>query len=166
MVIAETARIRVRHLTAADAIFTLQLLNQPSFIDNIADKGVRNTEDALCYLADGPIKSYHQYGYGLFMVERADTATSLGFCGLLYRDTLRETDIGFAFMPQHCGQGYALESARVVLHYGYNKLQLNRIVGLTTEHNKPSINLLTKLGMAFEKEVVMQPEKKPVLLFS
>ena len=71
MIIAETSRLRIRHLTAADAAFTCKLLNEPSFIENIADRGVRSELDALHYLADGPIKSYQQHGYGLFIVEQS-----------------------------------------------------------------------------------------------
>ena len=166
MIVAETPRLLIRHLTAADAAFTVQLLNEPSFINNIADRGVRTLEDALHYLADGPIKSYQKHGYGLFLVELASTGEALGFCGLLYRDYLLETDIGFAFLPQYWGQGYALEAAKAVVQYGYHKLCLPRIVGLTSAGNIPSVKVLTKLGLQFEKTVVMQPQQNEVMLFS
>lgn len=166
MVIAETSRLRIRHLTAADAAFTCTLLNDKSFIENIADRGVRSEIDALHYLAEGPIRSYQQHGYGLFMVEENISGAPLGFCGLLYRDYLRETDIGFAFLPQYWGKGYAVEAASAVIHFGYDKLQLKRIVGLVSAGNVASIKVLTKIGLTFEKMVQMQPSNDYVQLYS
>lgn len=166
MIVAETPRLRIRHFTAADSQFTLQLLNDASFINNIADRGVRNEHDALQYLVEGPIKSYQTYGYGLYLVEHVESAESMGMCGLIYRQDLQETDIGFAFLPQFCGQGYATEAAKAVIHYGYHKLQLPRIVGLTSAANINSINLLSKLGLQFEKTVMLPAQQQPVMLFS
>ncbi len=166
MLIAETPRLRIRQLTASDAAFTVQLLNEPSFIDNIADRGVRSELDALHYLAEGPIKSYQQHGYGLFLVESNETGQALGFCGLLFRDYLQETDIGFAFLPQYWGQGYAYEAAAAVMHFGYQQLKLKRIIGLTSAGNISSIKVLTRLGLSFEKMVQMLPSQEYVQLYS
>lgn len=166
MVIAETPRLRIRHLTAADSAFTCQLLNEPSYIENIADRGVRSELDALYYLAEGPIKSYQQHGYGLFLVENCECQTPMGFCGLLFRDYLQETDIGFAFLPQFWGKGYAIEAAAAVMHFGYDKLKLKRIVALTSAGNMASVKVLKRLGLQFEKMVQMQPTADYVQLYS
>lgn len=166
MIVAETSRLRIRHLTASDAAFTCKLLNDPAFIENIADRGVRSEIDALHYLANGPIKSYQQHGYGLFLVEECSSALPIGFCGLLFRDALQETDIGFAFLPEFCGKGYAFEAASAVLHFGYSSLKLKRIVGLTSAGNVSSIKLLNKLGLRFEKLVKLSPEDDYVQLLS
>lgn len=166
MVVAETSRLRIRHLLAADAAFICQLLNEPSFIENIADKGVRTELDALHYMAEGPVKSYQQHGYGLFLVEDNASRQPLGLCGLLFRDFLQETDIGFAFLPQYWGQGYAYEAAAAVMHFGYSKLNLKRIVGLTSAGNTTSVKLLHRLGLRFEKMVLMLPSQEYVQLYS
>ena len=166
VVVAETSRLRIRHLLAADAAFICQLLNEPSFIENIADKGVRTELDALHYMAEGPVKSYQQHGYGLFLVEDNASRQPLGLCGLLFRDFLQETDIGFAFLPQYWGQGYAYEAAAAVMHFGYSKLNLKRIVGLTSAGNTTSVKLLHRLGLRFEKMVMMLPSQEYVQLYS
>lgn len=166
MVIAETPRLKIRHFTAADTQFTLQLLNEPSFINNIADREVRNERDALNYLVNGPIKSYRQHGYGLFLVEGCTDGQAMGICGLIYRQALQETDIGFAFLPKFCRQGYATEAAKAVIHYGYNQLNLSRIIGLTHAANVKSINLLSKLGLQYEKTVQLESSPRQVMLFS
>jgi len=166
LVIAETPRLRIRHLTAADAAFTCQLLNDADFIRNIADRGVRTEQQALQYLTDGPIQSYKQHGYGLFLVEDNASSEAMGFCGLLYRDYLQETDIGFAFLPAYRGKGLAYEAAAAVMHYGYGQLKLKRIVGLTLAGNLASVAILQRLGLRFEKMVQVQPGAEFIQLYS
>ena len=89
-----------------------------------------------------------------------------GFCGLLFRDYLQETDIGFAFLPQFWGKGYAIEAAAAVMHFGYDKLKLKRIVALTSAGNMASVKVLKRLGLQFEKMVQMQPTADYVQLYS
>src|SRR5262245_10010028 len=105
MRILETDRLILRHLSAADAHFVLELLNQPSFIRFIGDKGVRTLDDARRYIAEGPVKSYELNGFGLNLVELKTFDTPIGICGILKRDTLPHPDIGFAFLPEFWNQG-------------------------------------------------------------
>ena len=61
----ETERLILRRLSIDDAEFILDLLNQPSFIQFIGDKGVRTFDDAHDYILQGPIASYERNGFGL-----------------------------------------------------------------------------------------------------
>ncbi len=61
-------RLFVRHLRADDADFILELLNEPAFLRNIGDRGVRNSADACRYIVAGPVVSYKQFGFGLYLV--------------------------------------------------------------------------------------------------
>jgi len=56
--VLETDRLILRWLKVADAEFILRLLNEPSFLRFIGDKGVRTIDDARDYLLHGPIASY------------------------------------------------------------------------------------------------------------
>src|ERR1044071_2829356 len=70
MIILETERLILRHMSPdTDAAFVIELLNQPSFVQYIGDKGVRTLEDARQYIVNGPLKSYEQNGFGLYTVE-------------------------------------------------------------------------------------------------
>ena len=111
MTVLETKRLILRRLCADDAEFILELLNQPSFLRYIGDKGVRNTEDAIRYIQTGPVASYDRFGFGLYLVELKESDVSIGMCGLLKRETLPDVDIGFAFLPGYWSQGYAFEAA-------------------------------------------------------
>lgn len=148
----ETARLSIRHLGAGDEPFILELLNDPDFLKNIGDRNVRNLEDAAAYILKGPAASYEKHGFGLFHVGLKDSGTSIGICGLLKRDSLEDVDIGFAYLKPYRGKGYALEAAQALLEFGWN-LGLKRIVAITAPHNEPSMRLLGKLGMKFERTI-------------
>ncbi len=95
--VCETPRLLIRRLDATDAPFILRLLNEPSFLENIGDRGVRSLDDARAYLAKGPLASYEQHGFGLFHVSLKAGGDAIGMCGLLKRDWLDAPDVGFAF---------------------------------------------------------------------
>ena len=166
MKILETERLIIRHLTTDDTAFILELLNEPSFIQNIGDRNVRTEEDARRYLLNGPIESYDKNGFGLFMVELKDTFVSIGMCGLIKRDNLPDADVGFAFLPKYWMKGYALESAFAVLKFAKENCGLKRILGIVNPDNSASIRVLEKLGLKFERMVKMPQDDFEIKMFS
>ena len=166
MVVLQTDRLSLRHLSMADSDFILQLLNEPSFIKNIGDKGVRTLEDARAYITNGPMASYQKHGFGLWLVEAKQSGARVGICGLLKRDVLDYVDIGYALLPEFWSQGYGLESATAVLSFARERLGLKRIVAVVSPHNQSSIRLLEKIGFAFEKMVRLSPEAEEIKLFA
>lgn len=165
-IVLETARLTLRELTLGDAGFILGLLNEPSFLRFIGDKGVRNLDDASEYLRQGPIASYRQFGFGLFLVQLRESGTAIGMCGLLKRPNLDDVDVGFAFLPGFWSRGYAFESASAVVAYGKGVFGLQRIVGLVRPDNQGSIRVLEKLGLRFERIVNIAGEGAEDKLFA
>lgn len=155
----ETGRLLLREFTADDAAFVLRLVNEPAFLRYIGDRGVRTLDDARSYIADGPVASYARHGHGLMRVVRKDDGVEVGMCGVLKRDTLPDPDIGFSFFPEYWSQGYALESARAVMHHARATLGLGRILAVTTVDNEPSMRLLGRLGFRFERMVSLWSEE-------
>jgi [ribosomal protein S5]-alanine N-acetyltransferase len=151
----ETQRLTLRRLDFDDAPFLVKLLNEPSFIENIGDRGVRCIEDAHRYLREGPMAMYDRYGFGLWHTARKD-GVAVGMCGLLKRDNLPDVDVGYAFLPQFWGQGFAHEAAAATLRHGAKKFGLTRVVGVVSEGNTGSIRVLEKLGMSFERMFSMR----------
>ena len=164
--ILETDRLRLRELTPGDAEFMLGLLNEPSFIQNIGDRGVRTLEGARTYILDGPVASYEKHGFGLWLVETKESGTPIGICGLLKRDALEDADIGYALLPQHWSKGYALESASAVLSYAREKLGLRRVVAITDARNQSSIRLLEKIGFRYERMIKLSEDAPELKLFA
>jgi RimJ/RimL family protein N-acetyltransferase len=165
MIVLETERLVLRRLSSDDAEFILELLNQPSFLHYIGDKGVRNNDDALNYIQTGPVASYERFGFGLYLVELKDTAVPIGICGLLKRDSLPDVDVGFAFLPDYWSRGYAFEAAAAVMNYGREVLGLRRIVAITSLDNDASIRLLEKMGLKFEGLIKLAEGQPEVKLF-
>lgn len=166
MKVIETQRLILAHLCDEDASFILKLLNEPSFIQYIGDKKVRTLDDARLYIQNGPVKSYEQNGFGLNRVELKSNGRTIGISGLVKRDTLPEPDIGFAFLPEYWGQGYAFESAAAVMNHARNTLQLKRILAITSPDNDRSARLLGRIGLAFEKMIKLSKDGDEVKLFS
>ena len=166
MYVIETARLGLRHLTGDDATFMLDLLNQPSFIENIGDRGVRTLDDARVYIENGPVASYARHGFGLYLVVVKDSGEAAGICGLVKRDGLDDVDIGFALLPAHWKKGYGVESALAVRNYAAGVLGLRRLVAITAPANWPSIRVLEAIGLAFERMVRLTPEAEELKLFS
>jgi RimJ/RimL family protein N-acetyltransferase len=151
MLVLETERLLLRPLTTDDAPFILTLLNEPSFLRFIGDKKVRNLEDARQYILTGPMASYERHGLGLLAVELKASQTPIGMCGLLKREELPDPDIGFAYLPDFWGQGFAFEAAKAVMNDAREGLKLNRVLAIVNPDNDASIKLLERLGLKFER---------------
>jgi len=165
MTILETERLVIRRLSADDAEFILALLNEPSFLRYIGDKGVRNIADAVRYIQTGPLASYERFGFGIYLVELKESGEPIGMCGLIKRETLPDVDIGFAFLPNFWSRGFAFEAAAAVLNYGRAVLGLRRIVAITSPDNDPSAKLLEKIGLRFERLIKLGDDPSEVRLF-
>jgi len=160
--ILETKRLRLREFTLSDSPFIIELLNSPEWIEYIGDKNVRTETQAIEYLQNGPLKSYAQNGYGLFLVETKD-GLPIGMCGIIKRDSLENPDIGFAFLKDFTGKGYAYEIASATLAHAINELKISKISAITLPHNTRSVRLLEKIGMKFIKSFPSQTGEELLL---
>jgi len=166
LLVLETERLTLRRIGPDDAGFILDLLNEPSFLLHIGDKGVRTEDDARRYIQEGPRASYQRFGFGLLLVERRGGGEPIGICGLLKREWLEDVDLGFALPPGFWGEGYAFEAASAVLAHARERLGLRRIVAITSLDNEPSIRLLAKLGFRFERIARFTPDGPELRLFA
>ena len=147
------SRIELRELVAADAPFILELLNQRSFIEHIADRGVRTLDDAQAWIDGGPRAMYAAQGHGLYRIGRLADDEPLGICGLIRRDILPLPDLGYALIDRHAGQGYALEAAQLALTDGVERLGFRAVLAIVSPGNARSVALLGKLGFHSEGDV-------------
>lgn len=166
MKIIETERLQLREITGADAEFIFELVNEPGWLQNIGDRGIRTLDDARRYISNNLAASYAKFGFGLYLVELKESGASAGMCGLIKRDSLADVDIGFAFLERFWSQGYAIESAAAVMDYARDALGLKRIVAIVSPHNRGSIKVLEKLEMHFERMIKMPAETEEVKLFA
>ncbi len=161
----ETPRLHIRCLTDEDAPFILQLVNEPSFLQNIGDRGVRSLEDAVGYIQKGPVAGYEKNGFGLLRIALKETDEPIGMCGVLKRDTLEDADLGFAFFPAYWSCGYSTEAARAVLADARDRVGLKRVAAITLPTNDRSIRSLERLGFRFERLIRMAEDADELRLY-
>lgn len=142
--------MRLREVTVKDANFIVQLLNDLDWLKYIGDRNVKDIQDAVAYIQQGPQAMYHQYGMGLLVVELLAHQQPVGLCGLLKRIELPHPDLGFAFLPEYRNQGLALEAAKLVLADARERKLTDKVLAITSIDNHQSIKLLKKLGFNFK----------------
>jgi RimJ/RimL family protein N-acetyltransferase len=146
----ETERLILRPLTAEDAAFVLAVLNDPGYLANIADRGVRTVEDAAAYIGSAQVFRYGPDGLGFNVVELRETGEPVGICGLVKRDTLDDLDVGYAILEPFSGYGYAREAGAAALAHALGPLGLARVVAITSPENAGSRRVLERIGMRYE----------------
>ncbi len=156
--ILETEHLNLLEFTYKDAVFIIKLLNSEGWLKYIGERNVKTEEEAIQYLENGPIKRYAQNGFGLYRVALKEGQESVGMCGIIKRADLEHPDIGFAFLPQFTGKGYALEIAQATVEYAMKILKKKELLGITTADNTRSIKLLECIGLKYDRNVVMNGE--------
>lgn len=164
--VIETERLILRKATEIDAPFILELLNDPSWINYLGDRGIKTVEQAVDYISSALLDMYQKFGFGMYIVDLKGQGIPLGICGLLKRDSMEDVDLGFAFLSKYQRHGYAFEAAKATLMYGREYLGLKKIVAITSTKNINSSNLLEKIGMEFERMILLPHAQEELRLFT
>jgi RimJ/RimL family protein N-acetyltransferase len=142
----ETRRLQLREVVLADAPFLLALLNDPAWLENIGDRGVRSQADAERYIGTHIRAHYQAHGYGMYAVQPKTAARPIGICGLVKRDFLPAPDLGVALLPEWAGRGYASECSRAVMVHAASVLGISQLYAIVKRENLRSVRLLERLG--------------------
>ena len=145
--ILETERCFLRELSVDDAQSFYDLNADPEVVKYTGDDTFTDVDAAKSFLKN--YNHYELYGFGRWAVINKKTNDFLGWCGLKYSSELNVVDLGFRFFRKYWNQGYATETAEACIEYGFNKLNLYKIVGRAMEANIGSVKVLEKTGMEF-----------------
>ena len=160
----QTERLLLRPFELADAAFFQQLVNTPGWLRFIGDRNIHTLQSAENYLQERILSAFEQNGYGaLVMVNTYQEP--VGMCGLFKRDALEFPDIGYALLPEHEGQGYAVEAATTVLKWALEELKFPKILAITNPDNERSQALLEKIGLVYEKRIRLSADEEELCLF-
>ena len=162
----ETERLRLRPVTVNDTGLMLAIWNDPAFIRNVSDRGIRTIEQAREAIEGGAQKLFEDYGYGPYCMSLKTDGTMIGICGLFKRENLEDPDIGFGVLPDYCGEGFAGEAAVAVVDYARNELGIKMLTAIVSPTNAPSIGLIEKLGLTFEQMITMPGDDHAICLYS
>ncbi len=142
-----TDRLIMRPFREEDGSMMYKLNEDPEVLQYTGDVQFADAATASTFLRE--YDQYEKYGVGRLVVILKETGETLGWCGLKYHPDANEYDIGYRFFKQHWGKGYATESAKAAMEYGFAILKLDRIIGRARIENPASINVFNKLGMRF-----------------
>ena len=160
----ETERLIISEITINEASFYYELVNDPTYLKFIPDKEIYSIYDAEEQITNKIIEEYKTQGFGFYLVSLKDK-TPIGMCGLIDRDGLDILDIGFSFLKEYRGKGFAFESSKAVIEFAKNTLKVDEIAAITTLHNIKSSNLLKRLGFKFDKNIFIPNDTEELRLF-
>ena len=160
----ETERLILRPMAIEDAEFFLELVNTEKWLKFIGDRKVKDIEASENYIKE---RMYPQYekGYYNYLIINKQTQEKMGSCGVYGRDFLEVPDIGFAFLPDFEGKGFAYEAAAKVKEIAIKNFGLTKISGITMEENHSSRKLLEKLGLKFQKKFFMEGDQEELMYY-
>ena len=160
-----TKRLLLKEFQLEDAAFVLELVNTPAWLQYIGDRSVYSIADAEKYLRDRLIASYATHGFGVYNAWHIEKDSPIGMCGLVNRAHLKCPDLGFAFLPNFVGKGYAFEASQAVLNFAKQELKLAELCAITLPDNLPSNGLLKKLGFELKQHIQMPDDEDELCLY-
>lgn len=155
--ILETERTYLREMTPDDAQNAFELNSDPLVIQYTGDVSFESVEEARTFLAK--YDHYEKYGFGRWAVISKETNEYLGWCGLKYSADEDEFDIGFRFHRRFWNKGFASETALACIQLGFEKLNMETIVGRAMKENLASIRVLEKCGLSFLSDYQFDDEE-------
>jgi len=164
-IIYETERLLLRPTSIEDAEFILELFNTPDWLKYIGDRNVLSVESAREYIKCKMLPQMERLGFGNYTVIRKSDHVSMGICGLYDREGMEGLDIGFAFLPEYRGNGYAFEAANKLKQIVLHDFGITDIVAITTKDNVASQKLLEKLGLTLTGTTKIPNDDEELFLY-
>lgn len=149
-ILIETDRLILREISLNDKPEMFQLHANPE-VQKYTGEALVESLEAMERAIQTRIDNYKKYGYGRWATLLKNEQQFIGWAGLAYLPEFDEIDLGYRFLPQYWGQGFATEAAQAILTYGFEQLKLKRIIAIAMKENKASIRVMEKVGMKFDK---------------
>jgi ribosomal-protein-alanine N-acetyltransferase len=158
--IIETERLILRELDSSDLNGMFELDSNPEVHKYLGNNPIIDKKQ-LVKIIELVRQQYLDNGIGRWAIIEKKTGNFVGWSGLkLVKETINNHynyyDLGYRLVQNYWGKGYASESAKAALDYGFSTLQLNEIFAAAHVDNLASNRILTKLG--FQKEEIFYYE--------
>ncbi len=165
MEVCQTPRLLIRQFQRSDADYILRQLNEPSWLVNIGDRGIRTLADAEAFIDSRLMAHFQQFGFGFYLLVDKAANQPVGMCGMIQRDFLPTPDLGYALLESCWNLGFAYEAAVAVLQHAERDLNIHELRAMTLPTNTASIRLLGKLGFQMENAAFATPDEEGLNLF-
>lgn len=146
-------RLALRPFTAND-VQVMQMLDLDEEVVRYLGTGRKRTREETASNLSKILRDYEIYGLGLFAVHNKNTQEFIGRSGLIpwVIDDNLVWEVGYSFIRQEWGKGYASESARMLANWAHQNLAVNSVISLIHPLNTASIHVAEKMGMRFLKQ--------------
>lgn len=148
----ETERLLLRELLPTDDVGMFELDSNPQVHIYLGNKPVTSIEQVREAIANIR-QQYLENGIGRWAVILKETNEFIGWSGLKLEKNVNgyETfyDLGYRFIQKHWGKGYAYETAKAFVDFGFNDMKLEKINAYADFDNLASRRVLEKIGMHF-----------------
>jgi len=147
-ILIETPRLLMKEMVEEDTLNLFHLNSDPEVIRYTGDKPFNNKTEAREFILRYQ-SIYQKYRCGRLSTFIKETGEYIGWCGLKYLADKDEIDLGYRFIKQYWGKGYATESAAACLKDGFKRLKLDKINAIAAKDNTASINVFKKLSLNY-----------------
>src|SRR5210317_1102523 len=134
----ETERLLLKEITLDYKEEMFQLHSNPEVQKYTGEPVVESIEEMEQAIRSRQ-NNYKNYGYGRWATFTKNGNHFIGWAGLSYLHEFDEIDLGYRFLPEYWGMGYATEASHAILKYGFDNLELNRIIAIAMKENKASM---------------------------
>ena len=142
----ETERLLLRTYQPDDLETVYQLCSDPDITRFFPDYYTVKKEDVLTSLPRR-FEKWRANHFGQFGVFEKNSAKLIGYCGLQYLDRTSEVEVYYGFFKKYWKRGFAAEAAKAILRFGFEEINLEKIVAVTNPENVSSQKVLLRLGM-------------------
>ncbi|ENQ3077851.1 GNAT family N-acetyltransferase [Bacillus sp. WLY-B-L8] len=151
-----TDRLQFRRYTMDDLDFYASLWGNDQVIRYIGKGTLKTYEQCKKSLESWVLPGY-ECGLGLFLILHRETGEPMGHAGLVRQrfDGKEEIEVGYWLLPKYWGNGFAKEAAAAFRDYGFQVLKLQKLISLINPNHPASIFVARKIGMVYEKTVVL-----------
>jgi RimJ/RimL family protein N-acetyltransferase len=147
--ILETDRLLLRTWSLEDVEPAFPIYAHPEVVRFIGNKIDRTPDDTRQRVLRR-LNDQERFGLSLWAVIEKATGQLIGACGLKHLEGGPQIEVGYHLARHTWGKGYATEGARACLRHGFNRLRLERIVGIVDPDNLASRHVLEKIGLSYE----------------
>jgi RimJ/RimL family protein N-acetyltransferase len=144
----ETARLRLRHFTLDDLDYLFTLYSDPEVMRFLSSRTKEQTQASLCK----HIQHWQKHDFGMWAVIHKDSSKIIGRCGLGFLENTLEVELGYVLDKSYWNMGLGTEAGQATLKYGFEEIQLDRIVAIALPENIASIRVIQKVGMKYQKD--------------
>jgi len=149
-IILETDRLLLRDITMDD-LEDMYTLHSDPLVQKYTGEPIVDSIEKMSQAIEARLENTKKQGYSRWATLIKDTQEFIGWSGLAYLPEFDVVDLGYRFMPQYWGKGYATEAAKAILQYGFKTLGLEEIFAIALKEHKATMRVMEKSGMVFYK---------------